>query len=165
MSKASESSRPPIAVVGVSALFPGSIDATGFWKDILNGSDLITDVPPTHWLIEDYYDPDPSVPDKTYAKRGAFLKDVDFDSLGWGVPPSLIPETDTSQLGLGELSAPVMADMLEASVIGDMVLAAVLANDLYIFSHPGLKPVVDARSAAINESFARWAQYRKDHSI
>ncbi|MHC4451152.1 MAG: SDR family NAD(P)-dependent oxidoreductase [Planctomycetota bacterium] len=80
-------------------------------------------------------------------------------------PANLLRETDTSQLGLGELSAPVMADMLEASVIGDMVLAAVLANDLYIFSHPGLKPVVDARSAAINESFARWAQYRKDHGI
>ncbi len=98
MTKSTESSRPPIAVIGASALFPGSLDATGFWKDILNGSDLITDVPPTHWLIEDYYDPDPSVPDKTYAKRGAFLKDVDFDSLGWGVPPSIIPETDTSQL-------------------------------------------------------------------
>jgi NADP-dependent 3-hydroxy acid dehydrogenase YdfG len=80
-------------------------------------------------------------------------------------PANLLRETDTSQLGLGELSAPVMADMLEAAVIGDMVLAAVLANDLYIFSHPGLKPVVDARSTAINESFARWAQYRKDHSI
>ncbi|MBW1882948.1 MAG: 3-oxoacyl-ACP reductase, partial [Deltaproteobacteria bacterium] len=98
MSRSTESSRPSIAVVGVSALFPGSLDATGFWNDILDGNDLITDVPPTHWLIEDYYDPDPSVPDKTYAKRGAFLSDVDFDSLGWGVPPSLIPETDTSQL-------------------------------------------------------------------
>ena len=83
MSRSTESSRPAIAVVGVSALFPGSLDATGFWNDILDGNDLITDVPPTHWLIEDYYDPDPSVPDKTYAKRGAFLSDVDFDSLGW----------------------------------------------------------------------------------
>jgi acyl transferase domain-containing protein len=54
MTKTTESSRPPVAVVGVSALFPGSLDATGFWKDILGGSDLITDVPPTHWLIEDY---------------------------------------------------------------------------------------------------------------
>ena len=44
----------PIAVVGVSALFPGSTDARGFWKDILDGRDLITDVPPSHWLIEDY---------------------------------------------------------------------------------------------------------------
>ena len=98
MTQSSDSSRPPIAIVGASALFPGSLDATGFWRDILAGTDLITDVPPTHWLIEDYYDPDPSVPDKTYAKRGAFLKEIDFDSLSWGVPPNLIPETDTSQL-------------------------------------------------------------------
>ena len=33
----------PIAVVGVSALFPGSQDATGFWNDILKGRDLLTD--------------------------------------------------------------------------------------------------------------------------
>ena len=73
MSQSNESQRSPIAVIGASALFPGSLDATGFWNDILDGSDLITDVPPTRWLIEDYYDPDPSVPDKTYAKRGAFF--------------------------------------------------------------------------------------------
>ncbi|KYF86931.1 hypothetical protein BE20_27515 [Sorangium cellulosum] len=89
---------PAIAVVGVSAIFPGSIDAHGFWRDILAGTDLITDVPSTHWLVEDYYDPDPSAPDKTYAKRGAFLKDVPFDPLEWGVPPSIVPATDTTQL-------------------------------------------------------------------
>ncbi|WP_437571742.1 SDR family NAD(P)-dependent oxidoreductase [Sorangium sp. So ce542] len=89
---------PAIAVVGVSAIFPGSLDAHGFWRDILAGTDLITDVPSTHWLVEDYYDPDPSAPDKTYAKRGAFLKDVPFDPLEWGVPPSIVPATDTTQL-------------------------------------------------------------------
>ncbi|MCC6592508.1 MAG: acyltransferase domain-containing protein, partial [Xanthomonadales bacterium] len=90
--------RSPIAIIGVSALFPGSTDATGFWRDILAGRDLITDVPGTHWRIEDYYDPDPAAPDKTYAKRGGFLPKVDFDALGWGVPPSQLPATDTSQL-------------------------------------------------------------------
>ncbi len=87
-----------IAIVGVSALFPGSLDATGFWRDILEGNDLITDVPPTHWLLEDYYDPDPTVPDKTYARRGAFLPEVEFDAMAWGIPPSILPETDTSQI-------------------------------------------------------------------
>ncbi len=91
-------SQKKIAVVGVSTLFPGSVDSTGFWKDILSGTDLITDVPPSHWLIEDYYDPDPSAPDKTYAKRGAFVPKVDFDPMAWGVPPSTIPATDTCQL-------------------------------------------------------------------
>ena len=95
--------REPIAVVGVSALFPGSIDEQGFWTDILAGRDLIRDVPETHWLIEDYYDPDPSVPDMTYAKRGAFLDDVDFDPMAFGVPPSIVEATDTSQLDVENL--------------------------------------------------------------
>ena len=102
--------RQPIAVVGVSALFPGSTDATGFWRDILAGSDLIRDVPESHWLLEDYYDADPSAPDKTYAKRGAFLDPIDFDALGWGVPPSTIPATDTSQLLALVLAQQVLQD-------------------------------------------------------
>ena len=88
----------PIAIVGVSALFPGSSDAGGFWRDILAGRDLIGDVPPRHWLIDDYYDADPSAADKTYARRGAFLDPVQFDALGFGIPPSNIPATDTAQL-------------------------------------------------------------------
>jgi len=98
MSSESKSQRSPLAVVGVSALFPGSTTSTGFWRNILEGQDLISDVPASHWLVEDYYDPDPTAPDKTYANRGGFLPKVDFDAMGWGVPPSIIPATDTSQL-------------------------------------------------------------------
>ena len=90
--------RQPIAIVGVSAIFPGSHDVNGFWRDILAGKDLLTDVPSTHWRIDDYYDADPAAPDKTYARRGGFLAPMDFDALGWGIPPSTIPATDTSQL-------------------------------------------------------------------
>ena len=90
--------QPPIAVVGVSALFPGSTDSRGFWHDILAGKDLITDVPESHWLIDDYYDPDPKALDKTYAKRGGFLPNVDFDPLEFGVPPSIVPATDSAQI-------------------------------------------------------------------
>ncbi|WP_257388388.1 type I polyketide synthase, partial [Tahibacter caeni] len=90
--------REPIAIVGVSAIFPGSHDANGFWRDILAGKDLLTDVPATHWRVDDYYDADPAAPDKTYARRGGFLAPMDFDALGWGIPPSTIPATDTSQL-------------------------------------------------------------------
>jgi len=80
-------------------------------------------------------------------------------------PANLKRESDTSRLNLGKLSETVMEDMLEAAVIGDMVLEAILADDLYIFSHPHLKPIVDARIAAINESFARWSKYREEHGI
>lgn len=102
--------RPPIAVVGVSALFPGSTSAGGFWKDILEGTDRIGDVPASHWLIEDYYDPDPAAQDKTYARRGAFLTPVDFDPMEHGVPPTVLPSTDTSQLLALILAKQVLED-------------------------------------------------------
>ncbi|WP_221761184.1 type I polyketide synthase [Kibdelosporangium aridum] len=88
----------PIAVVGVGALMPGSTDVEGFWRSVLEGRDLITDVPPTHWLVEDYYDPDPAAQDKTYSRRGAFLPPIDFDPVAYGIPPNTVEATDTTQL-------------------------------------------------------------------
>jgi acyl transferase domain-containing protein/NADP-dependent 3-hydroxy acid dehydrogenase YdfG len=98
MTRSSEIARTPIAVVGVSALFPGSVDSTGFWADILAGTDRITDVPPSHWLIDDHYDADMTAPDRTYGRRGGFLDPIAFDAMGFGVPPSVVPSTDTAQL-------------------------------------------------------------------
>src|SRR3954452_4335815 len=98
MSVLQTSPRPPIAVVGVSALFPGSSDATGFWSDILGGADRMSTVPPTHWLVDDHFDADPSTPDKTYGRRGGFLDPVAFDPVAFGLPPNLVPSTDTAQL-------------------------------------------------------------------
>ncbi|MEV6823358.1 SDR family oxidoreductase [Amycolatopsis sp. NPDC051102] len=88
----------PIAVVGVSALLPGCDAIEDFWRAVLTGRDLITEVPPTHWLAEDYYDPDPSAVDKTYSRRGAFLGPTDFDTLSFGIPPKALAATDTTQL-------------------------------------------------------------------
>lgn len=89
---------PPVAVVGVSGIFPGSRTIAGFWRDIIEGRDLFTDVPSTHWLVEDYLDPDPTVPDKIYTARGAFLPSIDIDPVEFGIPPALFPSTDTCQL-------------------------------------------------------------------
>ncbi|MGK0257208.1 MAG: NADP-dependent 3-hydroxy acid dehydrogenase YdfG [Candidatus Azotimanducaceae bacterium] len=82
-------------------------------------------------------------------------------------PSSLQIEKDTSKLGMGKipLGENVLANMLDSSIVGDMVLAAVLANDAYIFSHPDLKSAFDVRANRINESFARWSQYREDHNL
>ena len=82
----------------MAALFPGSVDSTGFWDDILSGTDRMTDVPASHWLIEDYYDPDMSAPDKTYGRRGGFLDPIDLDLMKFGIPPVAVPTTDTAQL-------------------------------------------------------------------
>lgn len=88
----------PIAVIGMASIFPGSQRVEDFWRDIVGGKDLITEVPEDHWLIADYYDPNPRTPDKTYCKRGGFLSAVDFNPMEFGIPPSTLPQVDTSQL-------------------------------------------------------------------
>ncbi|MCN9242318.1 SDR family oxidoreductase [Streptomyces sp. RY43-2] len=96
--QASTAAQVPVAVVGVGALVPGATDAAGYWRIVTGGRDLITEVPASRWLVADHYDPDPAAPDKTYARRGAFLPEVDFEPLAYGVPPANLSATDTSQL-------------------------------------------------------------------
>ncbi|WP_424922513.1 SDR family oxidoreductase [Streptomyces sp. wa53] len=106
-------SRPrqvPIAVVGIGALMPGEHGAGGFWRTVVNGRDLMTEVPATRWLVEDYYDPDPTAPDKTYARRGAFLSDVEFDPMAFGILPNSLAATDTVQLLALTVAEQVLTD-------------------------------------------------------
>ena len=55
----------PIAVVGMSALFPDALNLNQYWDNIINKIDSIIDVPESRWNIEDYYDIDSGAPDKT----------------------------------------------------------------------------------------------------
>ena len=98
MDQRSARTNVPLAVVGLGAHFPGSSSVGEFWRDILAGRDLVGDVPPHYWRVEDYYDPDPRASDKTYGRRGAFLSPVDFDPVEFGIPPTALPTIDTCQL-------------------------------------------------------------------
>jgi acyl transferase domain-containing protein len=88
----------PIAIIGMASVFPQAGDIQQYWENIIRKADCITDVPPNRWRIEDYYDPDPKKPDKTYCKRGGFIPDVNFDPLAYGLPPNILEATDVSQL-------------------------------------------------------------------
>ncbi len=91
-------SRIPVAIIGISAIFPGAHNVNEYWENIIKKIDSITDVPEDRWKIEDYYDPDPNAPDKVYSKRGGFIPDVDFDPLEFGLPPNILEVTDIAQL-------------------------------------------------------------------
>ena len=82
----------------MSAIYPGETGLDGYWRTVSGGRDAITEVPPTHWLIDDYYDADPSVPDKTYCKRGGFIDPVPFDPVKFGLPPASLQTTDSAQI-------------------------------------------------------------------
>jgi len=88
----------PVAIIGMASLFPKARTLQEYWENIVGKVDCITDVPASRWSIEDYYDPDPTTPDKTYCKRGGFIPDIIFEPLEFGLPPNILEVTDISQL-------------------------------------------------------------------
>jgi acyl transferase domain-containing protein/NAD(P)-dependent dehydrogenase (short-subunit alcohol dehydrogenase family)/acyl carrier protein len=94
----------PLAIVGIGCLFPKAAGPGFFWANVKSGTDCITEIPPTHWDPDQYFDPDPKVADMTYARRGGFLSAVDFNPMEFGIAPRDIEATDTSQL-LGLVAA------------------------------------------------------------
>ncbi|WP_063041084.1 type I polyketide synthase [Nocardia pseudovaccinii] len=94
--------RNPIAIVGMSGLLPNAHNHREYWQNIVDGVDCTTEVPASRWSLDDYFDADQDAPDKTYSRRGAFLPDIDFDPLEFGLPPNQLEVTSTMQtLSLG----------------------------------------------------------------
>ncbi|WP_434952382.1 phosphopantetheine-binding protein [Shewanella sp. HL-SH4] len=100
----------PVAIVGMASIFANSRYLNKFWDLISEKIDAITEVPDTHWRIEDYYDANKSAPDKSYCKRGGFLPEVDFNPMEFGLPPNILELTDSSQLLSLIVAKEVLAD-------------------------------------------------------
>ena len=63
----------PIAVIGMACRLPGGIDSPDqLWEALLRGEDLVTEVPPERWDIDEYYDPEPGVPGRSDSQVGRF---------------------------------------------------------------------------------------------
>ncbi|MBX3706163.1 MAG: SDR family NAD(P)-dependent oxidoreductase [Pseudomonadales bacterium] len=96
-----------------------------------------------------------------------------FDS-GRNRPAELAGERDTASALLAadvddaERKARIdqlLANALDPSVVGDMVVHAIQTDELYIFTHPELKQFTDARAAQMQDAFARWSAYRHQHGV
>ena len=85
-----------IAIIGIGCRFPGGAnDAESFWKLLIEGRDAVTDAPADRWNVERYYDPEPGIAGKTFAKRGGFLEQIDqFDPQFFGISPREAPYVD-----------------------------------------------------------------------
>ena len=106
----SERTERAVAIVGVGAILPGSPDAPAFWKNVCDGRYLITDVPPERWSPDDYYDPDPAVPDKTYSKIGGWVRGFTFDWKRYHIPPRVASAMDEAQQWAVTIAAEALAD-------------------------------------------------------
>ncbi|QSQ14523.1 non-ribosomal peptide synthetase [Myxococcus landrumensis] len=76
-----------IAVVGLSARFPGAKDAKALWENLIKGVDSVREVPSERWSLDGFYDARGGT-GRSVSKWAGFLDEVDrFDPLFFNIAP------------------------------------------------------------------------------
>ena len=86
----SDARHKDVAIIGMSCIYPGADGVQQFWENIIHKVDAISD-PPPDWEPDFYYDPASTDDDRTYCKRGGYLRNLArFNPLDFGVMPNAI---------------------------------------------------------------------------
>ncbi|MEU2421551.1 beta-ketoacyl synthase N-terminal-like domain-containing protein [Streptomyces sp. NPDC007851] len=106
--------RAPVAIVGMAVLLPGAAGLDAYWRNLVNGTDAITDVPEGRWDA-DYYRPGsaagPAVPDEVYCRRGGFVDGLaEVEVTRYGIMPNSVSGTEPDQLIALDVAAAAIAD-------------------------------------------------------
>ncbi|MGP4007875.1 beta-ketoacyl synthase N-terminal-like domain-containing protein [Streptomyces sp. 4N124] len=106
--------QPPIAIVGMSVLLPGAADLDSYWRNLVAGTDAITDVPEGRW-DSDYYRPGSAagraVADQVYCRRGGFVDSLaEVEVTRFGIMPKSVSGTEPDQLIALHVAAAALAD-------------------------------------------------------
>jgi acyl transferase domain-containing protein/acyl-CoA synthetase (AMP-forming)/AMP-acid ligase II/NADPH:quinone reductase-like Zn-dependent oxidoreductase/NAD(P)-dependent dehydrogenase (short-subunit alcohol dehydrogenase family)/acyl carrier protein len=138
-----------IAIVGLGCRFPGSANSPdALWQLLLDGIDVITEVPRDRWDIDAWFDPDPAAPNKMYTRWGGFVDHIhDFDHGFFGITPKEVRAMDPQQRMLLEVSwealehAGIPPSSLHGSSAG--VFVGICSTD---FGHRTIVEPIDAYS-------------------
>jgi acyl transferase domain-containing protein/acyl carrier protein len=101
-----------IAVVGISAILPDAPNAGAFWDNLVHGRYSISEVDSKRWDPAEYYDADRTVPDKTYSKIGGWVREWEWNPIGWHlpVPPRVADVMDDIQKWSVSLAHAALSD-------------------------------------------------------
>ena len=91
--------REPIAVIGIGCKFPGGVNNTNdYWQLLLDQRDAISEIPEDRWDNDSYYDADSSTLGSIATRHGGFIDDPDlFDANFFDISPREARSLDPQQ--------------------------------------------------------------------
>ncbi|MGW1072076.1 SDR family oxidoreductase [Streptomyces sp. NPDC002537] len=99
-----------VAIVGMSAMFPGAPDLPAYWAQVLGGADAVTEVPADRWDPALHHGEGAPAHDVSVSRWGGFLPEIPFDPLRFGIPPSSLSSIEPVQLLALEAARRALAD-------------------------------------------------------
>jgi enediyne polyketide synthase len=99
-----------IAVVGIGCWYPGARDPQKLWENVLARRRQFRRIPEARLSLAEYYDPDPTAPDKTYGRSAAVIDGFAFDWVGNRIPKKTYESTDVVQWLALEVARQALAD-------------------------------------------------------
>lgn len=92
------SNAEPIAIVGMSCIFPGAPNLEYFWHNIVNAVDAVRDPGEQEWDARFYSEKPAGTFGKIYCSKAGFITDyADFDPLEFGIMPASLKGSDPDQ--------------------------------------------------------------------
>ena len=99
-----------IAVVGMACRYPDATTPTELWENAVAGRRAFRRLPDERMRLEDYWDADPTAPDRFYARHAAVIEGYEFDRVAYKIGGSTYRSTDLTHWLALDIAAQALAD-------------------------------------------------------
>lgn len=107
-----------IAVVGMACRYPEAASPDELWNNAVAGRRAFRRLPDERMSLDDYWSPDPSAPDRFYARNAAVLEGYTFDRISYKVAGSTFRSTDMTHWLALDTAAQALADAGYPGAVG-----------------------------------------------
>ncbi|NUT18384.1 MAG: SDR family NAD(P)-dependent oxidoreductase [Hamadaea sp.] len=99
-----------IAIVGMACRYPDATSPRELWENAVAGRRAFRRLPDVRMRLADYYDPDPTAPDRFYARNAAVIEGYEFNRVAYKVAGSTYRSTDLTHWLALDVAAMALAD-------------------------------------------------------
>jgi enediyne polyketide synthase len=99
-----------IAIVGMACRYPDATSPRELWENVMAGRRAFRRLPDVRMRLDDYWDADPTVPDRFYARNAAVIEGYEFDRIAYKIAGSTYRSTDLTHWLALDMAALALAD-------------------------------------------------------